>query len=217
MAKNTFLYTAELDFPVADRDRFVEWFAYRHAPDLFRLGMKSCASYRAVEGGLDILDVYDMDDTQLFGRPEYPHMRVRDPYDADATRTVIREAATIYTQRVVMPAADEIPVLDADWISMLRFEAEPKHDEDIVAWLLSAEGPRQLALGASRLRYGFRSYDHPTLPTHRPRCFALAEWPHHPPTDFVILTQLFADRAHSFDFYVGQRRYPWPDEGNPTI
>lgn len=214
MATNTLLYTAEVDFPnAADLDLFVGWYAYRHAPDLFKLGFKSCASYRAVEGGMNIMDIYDMDSSDVFEAAGYRDMSaVKDPYVASIMRNARREAATIYTQRLVHPKnADLIPLLDADWVLMLRFEAAPAADRDIIGWLEDEEGPRQAALGATCLRYGWRSYNHPVLPTHRPRCILLVEWPTRPETRLEGLNKRFGDKVGRSEAYVGYRLYPWAD------
>ncbi|MGE0119891.1 MAG: hypothetical protein AB7S71_11060 [Dongiaceae bacterium] len=214
MATNTLLYTAEVDFPnAADLDPFVEWYAYRHAPDLFKLGFKSCASYRAVEGGMNIMDIYDMDSSAVFESTGYCDMSaVKDPYVKSIMRNARREAATIYTQRVVHPKNTvAIPLLDADWILMLRFEALAAADREIIGWLSDEEGPRQAKLGATCLRYGWRSYDHPVLPTHRPRCILLAEWPTRPETRLKELEEKFGDKVSPPEIYVGYRLYPWAD------
>jgi hypothetical protein len=214
VATNTLLYTAEVDFPnPADLDPFVEWYAYRHAPDLFKLGFKSCASYRAVEGGMNIMDIYDMDGSEVFESAGYRDMSaVKDPYVASIMRNARREAATIYTQRVVHSKdAKEIPLLDADWVSMLRFELAPSADADIIGWLEDEEGPRQAVLGATCVRYGWRSYSHPVLPTHRPRCILLAEWPTRPGARLEELKKTFGDRVSASEVYIGYRLYPWPD------
>ena len=146
-------------------------------------------------------------------RPAYRDMSaVKDPYVASIMRNARREAATIYTQRVVHPKSTKaIPLLDADWVSMLRFELAPGADDDIIRWLEDEEGPRQAGLGATCLRYGWRSYNHPVLPTHRPRCILLTEWPTRPGAPLRELKERFGDRVSASEVYIGYRLYPWAD------
>ena len=54
------LYIAEVDYPAehsAPHGKWNDWYAHRHAPDLFRLGARSVSSYRPVVGGLAALNV----------------------------------------------------------------------------------------------------------------------------------------------------------------
>ena len=43
------LYTAELDLADADIEPFLEWYAYRHAPDVYEVGLLTCSCYRALD------------------------------------------------------------------------------------------------------------------------------------------------------------------------
>jgi hypothetical protein len=94
---------------------------------------------------------------------------------------------------------------------MLRFELAPSADADIIGWLEDEEGPRQATLGATCVRYGWRSYNHPVLPTHRPRCILLAEWPTRPGARLEELKKTFGDRVSASEVYIGYRLYPWAD------
>jgi hypothetical protein len=214
---NSILYIAEVDFPEADLKPFIEWYAYRHVADLFKAGFKSCASYGAVEGGMNVFDIYDLDSPDVFNIPAYRDMASKDPYDAHVMRNEIKEAATVYSQRIVPPtdAAGTIPMLDADWISMIRFEAPASADKDVISWLNDVEGPRLKKLGAAMIRFAYRSSDHPRVPSHRPRCLALAEWSERPaPAAASIdpLTKRFGSAVSNVDLYVGHRLYPWPNK-----
>jgi hypothetical protein len=214
---NSILYIAEVEFPEADLKPFIEWYAYRHVADLFKAGFSSCASYGAVEGGMNVFDIYDLDGPDVFTKPAYRDMASKDPYDAHVMRNAVREAATIYSQRIVPPIdhAGTIPMLDADWISIVRFEASPSADHDIVAWLNEIEGPRLRKLGAARIRFAYRSSDHPSVPSHRPRCLALAEWSERPlsaAASVDSLTKRFGHAVNNVDLYVGNRLYPWPNK-----
>jgi hypothetical protein len=219
-APNSILYTAEVDFLPQDQRSYadwLEWYAFRHVADLFQAGFKSCASYRAVQGGMTVFDIYDLDSADVFETAFYRDMASRDPYDAAMMRPAVREAATVYKQRVIAPAdaAGAIPLLNADWLAVLRFEAAPSEDASLTAWLESVEGPRVMGLGASRVRFACRSSNHPKVPTHRPRCLTLVEWPEQPAAHALgadPLKKRFGDAVKNIDLYVGQRAYPWPNK-----
>jgi len=216
-AKNSILYIAEVEFPKADLEPFIEWYAYRHVADLFKAGFNSCASYGAVVGGMNVFDIYDLDSPDVFDTPAYRDMGSKDPYDARIMRNATAEAATVYTQRIALPAAGgaAIPMLDCDWLSMIRFEAAAASDQQIFAWLSEVEGPRLKKLGAKGVRFAYRSSNHPRVHSDRPRCVALAEWDERPSdaaTDTGALTKQFGAAVSKVDLYVGQRLYPWPNK-----
>ena len=46
------LYTSELDIPEEHIDAFVNWYAFRHAPDIYQIGFDVCTSYRGIAGDM---------------------------------------------------------------------------------------------------------------------------------------------------------------------
>ena len=117
------LYIAEVDYPAehsAPHGKWNDWYAHRHAPDLFKLGARSVSSYRSVVGGLAALNVYEIPDAAVFMTPAYKGMTPKDPY-AIETRELSagkRRAQTLYLERAVLPADGR--TLDADWIRGCR-------------------------------------------------------------------------------------------------
>ena len=56
------IYVVEIDLPPEDGPRalatFSRWYANVHAPHLYEAGLTTCTSYRAVRGGMGIVDIY---------------------------------------------------------------------------------------------------------------------------------------------------------------
>lgn len=211
------LYTAELDYPLSDLDEFIDWYAFRHAPDLFRAGFQTCTCYRAVEGGMGLIDFYEAPNWEIFNTTQYREMGPRDRYCTRILHKRLDKTHTVYAQKHIMPGAttEAAPSLDADWISLARFSATPATERGIVDWLKKDEGARLLGLGATRVRIASRTVDHPIYTTHRPRCLLLTEWPDKPPPQACLLAQLtstFGGTVSDLDAFVGCRLYPWTDE-----
>jgi hypothetical protein len=208
------LYTAEVDYPAEHHPLFSDWYASRHAPDLIRAGFRTATSYRAVVGGLAVLNVYEVPDTAVFKSEAYKGVLTRDPYGADVRGTSAGKmrAQTVYLERATT-AADAGP-MDADWISLLRFAAAETEDAALIDWL-RGDAQKQLApLGVKRVRLGTRSPDKIGAGTHRPRCMVLAEWASQPPREADLLpalTRRFGAAVTDAEPYVGWRAYPWPD------
>ncbi|MGE0420069.1 MAG: hypothetical protein AB7O80_24960 [Acetobacteraceae bacterium] len=204
------LYTAELDLAEEDITPFLQWYAYRHAPDVYQVGIRTCSCYRVLDGDMNLFDLYELPDWRLFETERYRAMPGRDPYMAPLMQKRRNKAHTIYDQRLVLPASDE-PCLDADWIAVARFFAPAEADESIIA-ALTAAFPALAAAGATRLRYATRGKDHPRNPTFRPRAMAVVEWPHAPPAD-VALMDLLAPLGGATELsgFTGHRVYPWVD------
>lgn len=211
------LYIAEVDYPAehsAPHGKWNDWYAHRHAPDLFKLGARSVASYRPVIGGLAALNVYEIPDAEVFKTPQYAQMTPKDPY-AVQTRELSagkKRAQTLYLERAVLPADGQS--IDADWISVLRFGLPEVDDAALVAWL-GGEGKAVLAgSGVKHLRYGTRIEQQVGAGSFRPRCVIFAEFAARPPASAELMGPLqknFGARATEVDPFVGSRRYPWPD------
>ena len=60
------LYTAELDLAEADIEPFRQWYANRHAPDVYQCGFLTCTCYQAEEGDMNLLDMYELPDASAF-------------------------------------------------------------------------------------------------------------------------------------------------------
>ena len=206
------LYTAELDLANDDIEPFLQWYAYRHAPDVYEVGMLSCTCYRVTGGDMNLFDLYELPASDLFETARYKAMGSGDPYMAALMAKRRNKAHTVYEQRLILPPA-EAPSLNADWMSVYRF-ALPEDAEPVVIEALIRHMPLLSITGLKRLRFAARGQDHPRNPTFRPSHMIVAEWEEQPPADTGIPGLLFevAGDAISGDSAItGRRAYPWPD------
>lgn len=195
------LYTAELDLAEPDLRPFLDWYAFRHAPDVYEVGLLSCTCYRVLDGDMNLFDLYELPDWSLFEGERYQGMRARDPYMDALMERRRNKAHTVYDQRLISPPADP-PSLGGDWIAVARFEAAADQDQAIMESLGRITGAR-------RVRYATRGKDHPRNPTFRPRCMVVTEWDARPSVDLATVLGLTAQ------CFLGHRVYPWPDHPVP--
>jgi len=216
--KGPIIYTAEMDYGEKERGRhgvFTDWYANRHAPDLFKLGARSVAGYQPVIGGLAVMSVYQFRDSDVFLTPAYPKMRDGDLYGPEvrATRVGGQSAQTLYLERLALPGNDAL--VDADWISALRFAAPESDDAAIIDWIRT-DGQKQLAgFGVKHIRYCTRIQQDIGKGSFRPRCLLFTEWAKQPPqaADLqAVLTSRFGAAITETAPFVGWRAYPWPDD-----
>ena len=214
------IYTAEMDYGVAERGRhgvFTDWYANRHAPDLFKLGARSVAGYQPVIGGLAVMSVYEFADSDIFLKPAYPRMRESDLYGADvrATRAGGKSAQTLYLERVALPQPAAGELINADWISVLRFAAPEAEDEALIGWIRTDAQKLLASSGVRRIRYATRIPQAIGKGSFRPRCMIFTEWAAQPAdtTDLLpALTRRFGAAITEAEPFVGWRAYPWPDD-----
>jgi hypothetical protein len=208
------LYTSELDIPEEHLDAFVQWYAFRHAPDIYQIGFDVCTSYRGVAGDMMVLDLYEIDSVDIFDTPQYRGIAQMDPYSGEILAQRTCKAHSVYTQvHVSPPPVDLRPLLNADWISVERFDfALPDH-EALTEYLASGEAERILLAGAKRVRLASRTKAGPKHVSDRPRWMLLTEWPQRPGMEDMgqRLHARFGDALSNRSFFVGYRLYPWMD------
>ena len=211
------LYIAEVDYSAehsAPHGKWNDWYAHRHAPDLFKLGARSVSSYRSAVGGLAVLNVYEIPDAAVFSTPAYKGMTPKDPY-ATETRELSagkKRAQTLYLERAVLPADGQ--TIDADWISVLRFDLPESADVALLDWLQGEARRILVAHGVKHLRYGTRIAESVGAGSFRPRCVIFAEWAVRPPEAANLLPALarrFDAEGTGAENFIGWRAYPWPD------
>jgi hypothetical protein len=203
------LYTAELDLPDEDIEAFTNWYAGRHAPDLYQAGFDVCTCYRATRGGMTLIDFYEAADWSVFEADAYRQIGPRDVYGPPLMAKRTDKAHTVYAYR----AGDgEHPPLSADWIGFARFAAPPPALDALQSALVGPLGAELRDAGARHVRLAERGRDHPRNPTHRPNAILLAEWDSEPPgsVDVAASVGRLIDAAE-LDGFVGHRLYPWPD------
>jgi len=211
------LYTAELDLPTADLDAFAAWYAGRHAADLYRAGFQVCTSYRAVEGGMNVLNLYQLPSWEIFESPLYRAIGPRDAYGKTVTAGARDKANTPYSLQLTLatPANGESGI-DADWISVFRCAAAPDIERAITESLTGGEAERLFAVGAKRVHCAHRERPHPQAASHRPRSVIVVEWRERPPNAEAFApgtTKRFRDQLTEISTFIGYRVYPWPDRG----
>ena len=211
------LYIAEVDYPAehsAPHGKWNDWYAHRHAPDLFKLGARSVSSYRPVVGGLAALNVYEIPDSAVFKSAAYAGMTPKDPYALETRELSAgkKRAQTLYLERAVLPADGQ--TLDADWISVLRFGLPESSDVALLEWLRGEAQKMLAAHGVKHLRYGTRIAETVGAGSFRPRCVIFAEWAVRPPDVADLqpaLERRFGAAITEAENFVGWRAYPWPD------
>lgn len=207
------LYTAELKLDPSDEEPFLDWYAYRHAPDLYSLGFKVCTCYRAVIGDMTFLDLYEIPGLKIFDSSGYALMAKNDRYAAPILERRRDKAHTLYEQRLLSPTTvQDGPTLDADWISVLRFNSTLSSEQ--IAVELADAVARAMSEGALRVRLAERTRDHPVYTTTRPHFLLMAEWSAQPGSGLPLTDQLPDQLSRSVSDlipFIGHRVYPWPD------
>lgn len=212
------LYIVEVDLPPQALEEFSDWYAGVHAPHLFQAGFTACASYRALAGGMAVLDIYEAPDWSIFesaGFLRYRSLAARDPY-RPAMLAEAPEMRTVYHPAEQDQAA-LFPVPDADWLTLWRIDPAAGAEQELADWL--PEGHRILAeAGAARSILLRRGRDTPTGRSSRPALALLAEWRDRPPATVTAghflpssLRQALTDETP----FLGYRLYPWPEGSAP--
>lgn len=204
------LYTAELDLAEADMKPFLDWYANRHAPDLYPIGFKSCACYLTDDDRMNLFDIYEIGGHHIFAGAGYARLKGRDKYAAPIEATRRNKAHTIYEQFEGFPGCpSQDPSLDADWVVAARFDTrEPP--EEITAKLHDLV-EKMLSGSVARARLGVRTTDHPVYTTTRPQFMVFLEADARPETSIAgdLVRQLGTFSSNVICF-TGRRLYPWP-------
>jgi hypothetical protein len=209
------LYTAELDLAEPDVKPFLDWYAYRHAPDLVPLGFESSACYSATGGDMNLFDIYEIPNHDIFSSAGYRGMNERDTYAAAILEKRRNKAHTIYRQHQVDSLGPNAGArLDADWITVSRFDGTV--DADGIAAALSVQADEWRREGVGAVRFGSRTKDHPVYKTTRPHFMVLLEWQSRPSDGAMLIERLVQKLAAKGTIsrqitFQGHRIYPWPN------
>jgi hypothetical protein len=208
------LYTSELDLPDEHIKPFFDWYAYRHAPDIYQIGFEVCTSYRAVEGDMAIFDLYEINTVDVFDTAKYRAVSANDPYSAALLSHRKTKAHSIYAQLHVSPEPEDArPLLNCDWLRVDRFDAKELTPEAFFEYLDTGEAERILLAGAKRVRLAKRTKAGPRHVSHRPPYMMLSEWPERPAIADIgtSLAHRFGTKISDQSVFVGYRCYPWAD------
>lgn len=205
-------YTAELSLPDEDFKAFYDWYCGRHSADLFRSTFYTVTLYKTVEGDLKILDVYQADSFDAFSSEGY-QKRGRDPYAKQKLANGSGFANTIYGY-LEGPSTDPKKIIDADWLSVLRFNADEAAAEKLAKEIEGLDVWNSFGVRPKAIRVVVRTHNHPTLPSNRERYAIVLEWDACPPSLDPVQAAVAANLGIAADQVArttGRRLYPWPD------
>jgi hypothetical protein len=208
------LYTSELDLPEEHIKPFFDWYAYRHAPDIYQIGFEICTSYRAIEGDMAIFDLYEINTVDVFDTAKYRAVSASDPYSGPLLANRKAKAHSIYAQLHVAPEPeDSRPLLNCDWLRVDRFNASTTSSQMLCDYLDAGEAERVLLAGAKRVRLAKRTKAGPKHVSHRPPYIVMSEWAEPPALADIgqRLAAKFGNDVSDQSVFVGYRLYPWAD------
>ena len=208
------LYTSELDLPEEHIKPFFDWYAYRHAPDIYQIGFEVCTSYRAIEGDMAIFDLYEINTVDVFDTAKYRAVSASDPYSGALLANRKAKAHSIYAQLYVAPEPEDTrPLLNCDWIRVDRFDAGEVTSDVLSDYLDGGEAERILLAGAKRIRLAMRTKGGPKHVSHRPPYMLMSEWADKPAVSDIgaRLANHLGNRISDQSTFVGYRLYPWAD------
>lgn len=211
-------YVVEVEMPNRELKEFMEWYAGVHAAHLYEAGFTTCASYKAVAGGLPIVDVYqgpgwDLFESESFNR--YRGIAAADPYRPGFLKAA-RNMRTVYTHLAWSNAAQAVASrpLNADWLTVWRFAGDDESGARVADWLAREGETRLLNLGMAQIRLIRRSKDAPTGQSPRPSWALIGEWNERPPANAhpgEVLAGLVPPIPDE-EMFMGFRLYPWADD-----
>jgi hypothetical protein len=215
-------YIVEIDLPAEDRaaayKAFAAWYAGVHAPHLYEAGFTCCTSYRALQGRMEIVDVYQADDWSIFESARFARYRAvaaGDPH-LPPFMPAIANLRTPYRYMPWRGQSHDVLCrpLAADWIAVWRFRT----DGDLLAraadWLADGGEAMLLAAGVHGIRLLARTRPAPTgHSTHQDGAIVL-EW-HSPPAGNLLdgswLPDWLATALGGDVAFAGSRLYPWAE------
>jgi hypothetical protein len=209
------VYVVEIDLPQGGLATFRDWYAHVHAPHLYEAGFTTCTSYRAVRGRMDIVDVYQAPGWSIFESAAFARYRriaAADPH-LPPFMAGIANIRTPYIARPETGTAAGEP-LAADWLAILRFDADDGALAAVTAWLGAGGAADLSARGVVRTRLLGRTRPAPTGTSDRPAAALMMESTRDPGVALpagapAVLT------AAAGPHFTGHRLYPWPDAAGP--
>lgn len=205
------LYMSEMALPAVDVHGFKQWFAGRHAPDLYESGFLSCACYRGVLGDVTIYDLYQLPSWEVLNSAPYTDLVVDDgkKYYSGTNKW---GAQVIYDQaRIDEFQPEKCSFRTLSWITVIRYDG----DLPAIEAALQQATPEYEKAGAVRARYARQGKLHPRATAKgRPDGICMIE----SGTELAAMRLNaalqaampgFAEEVSSF---VGERVAPWPDE-----
>lgn len=212
-------YIVELELPDRDLRGFLDWYASVHAPHLYEAGFTLCTSYRALSGGMSVVDIYQAPDWSIFESDAFERYRTIAADDPHRPAYIGRNRNTRTPYHHVPWSKPDDPdiarPLVADWLTLWRFPADEALLARTADWL-SASGAARLAEGgAERIRLLSRGREAPTGSSIRPGGALVVQWTGQPSasaTDPDGLPGWLAAPIAGTEPFTGCRLYPWPND-----
>ena len=148
------IYMARMDVAPEGLPAFMNWYEHKHAPDLISVGFHSAHGYHCRAGSPFILNVYEIDSSEIFYSEAYNTKRTpaSDPERPAILAGVTNRSNTVYRQ--IHTLGVEIPdrswsegsrsgAVDAPVVTSVRFDLEQGSNRDaLVDWFRDVEFPR---------------------------------------------------------------------------
>lgn len=135
------IYMARMDVAPEGLPAFVNWYEHKHAPDLISVGFHSAHGYHCRAGSPFILNVYEIDSSEIFYSEAYNTKRTpaSDPVRPAILAGVTNRSNTVYRQ--VHTLGVEMPdrpwteggrsgAVDAPVVTSVRFDLERGSSRD---------------------------------------------------------------------------------------
>ena len=209
LAKDPLLYVVEIDLPEGALATFCGWYANVHAPHLYEAGFSTCTSYRAVRGGLGIVDVYQAPGWSVFESATFARYRRVAAADPHLPPFMVG-LPSIRTPYAGTPGAADEP-LAADWLTVLRFDGAQGGLQAVADWLADGGQPLLAGWGVERARLLTRTRPAPTGTSDRPSAALVLESSRDPGAALPAKAPAVLRNAPGPHF-TGSRLYPWPDD-----
>jgi hypothetical protein len=186
MTKLPAVYTSRSDVDPDYLDRFKEWYANKHAPDLIAAGFYSAQVYYSEIGEQLTCNLYEVPGLEIFLTQAYQDVSAKDTQGPEVLSRLKNRSNTIYEQVLTV----NVPEVRVDWahgdrtgaitqpcISTLRFEITEPAEKELLEWYGRLEFPRlQSVAGFKTGRVCRRSGQHPAAPSRDPNWMVLNEW-----------------------------------------
>ncbi|MHA6689603.1 hypothetical protein [Devosia sp. A449] len=204
------LYTSEMDLPPEDFRTFAQWFAGKHAPDLWEAGFLTCSCYRAVTpGDVTLIDFYQIPSWDVLNQPPYTELK------GDAGKAYVSGvnrwgASAVYDQaRIDEYVPEKCSFRLLGWLTMIRYDG----DLPAIEAALQAGDSVFRAAGAVRARYSRHGMPHPRRPVRsRPEGALILESENEQQAMSLLkaLEAAMPASAQNVSSFVGQCVVPWP-------
>ncbi|MGR3425614.1 MAG: hypothetical protein ACU0GE_15140 [Pseudooceanicola nanhaiensis] len=216
-------YIVELDFPEGKAEEsfpgFYSWYASVHSPHLYEGGFTVCTSYKGTEGAMQMVDIYQADDWNIFtSKPfaRYLEVAARDPWRPGYIgRTPNTRTPYHHVPWRGQSSEEMARPLESDWVAIWRFEADDAVMASVAEWMAEHGEDLFAGAGATDIRLLFKTKESPTGTSIRPGGAICIGCPREPAGGLGLGAEFPASLRAAIDDapgFVGWRTFPWPDD-----